>query len=174
MLERFFQRQSKGGTARSWSLPRIEGRQTLPVPHPPGAHAHIVRDGSVGERRGDPWPLGAAAGSSGPAGEREPRRLQGHCHRAGAASAAWFSRPRFVDREGAAGQGHAVEGVNGAFCRPAVRHFDEAKAAGAAGLAVGHDSDSLDRAIWLEELAEVLLRGGKGEVAHKNIHVRVL
>ena len=38
-----------------------------------------------------------------------------------------FSRPRFVDRKGAAGQGHAVEGVNGTLRRLAVWHFDEAK-----------------------------------------------
>jgi hypothetical protein len=52
----------------------------------------------------------------------------------------------------------------------AVRHLDEAKAAGAAGLTVGHDSDRLDRAIGFEELAEVLLRGRKSEVTHKNAH----
>ena len=69
----------------------------------------------------------------------------------------------------------AVEGVNGAFRRMAVRHLDEAKAPRAAGLTVGHDPDRVDAAIGLEELAEVLLRGGKGEVAHKNIRpVQVL
>ena len=41
---------------------------------------------------------------------------------------AWFPRPRFVDREGAAGQGRAVEGVYGRLRRAAVRHLDEAKA----------------------------------------------
>jgi len=48
---------------------------------------------------------------------------------------AWFPRPRFVDREGATSELRAVEGVNGATRRMALRHLDEAKAAGAAGLA---------------------------------------
>ena len=84
---------------------------------------------------------------------------------------AWFPRPRFVDREGAAGQGRAVEGVYGRLRRAAVRHLDEAKAPRPTGLAVSHDPDRLDAAIGLEELEEVLLRGGKRQVAHKNVHV---
>ena len=40
----------------------------------------------------------------------------------------------------------------------------------AAGLAVGHDPDRLDSAIGFEELAEVLLRRGKSQVAHKHGH----
>jgi hypothetical protein len=80
---------------------------------------------------------------------------------------AGFSRPRFVDRESAAGEGRAVEGVNGRLRRVTVRHLDEAKAPRAAGLAVGHDPDRVDAAIGLEELVEVLLRGGKRQVAHK-------
>src|SRR4030095_5480147 len=63
---------------------------------------------------------------------------------------AWFPRPRFVDREGAAGQGRAVEGVYGRLRRAAVRHLDEAKAPRPTGLAVGHDPDRLDAAIGLE------------------------
>jgi hypothetical protein len=45
--------------------------------------------------------------------------------------------PRFVHGEGAASEGRAVEGVNRAVRRMAVGHLDEAKAAGAVGLAVG-------------------------------------
>ena len=48
---------------------------------------------------------------------------------------AWFPRSRFVDREGATGQGRAIEGVNGRLRCAVVRHLDEAKAPGAAGLA---------------------------------------
>src|SRR5712692_8368851 len=81
-----------------------------------------------------------------------------------------FPRLGFVDREGAAGQCWTVEGLNGALGRAAVRHLDEAKAPRAAALAVGHDPDRVDGARGLEELAEVLLRGGKSQVAHKNIH----
>ena len=85
-----------------------------------------------------------------------------------------FSRPRFVDREGAAGQGHAVEGVNGTLRCAVVRHLDEAKTPRTAGLAVGHDPDGFYRSIRLEELTQVLIRRGKSQVAHKDIHVRVL
>src|SRR5262245_17377395 len=59
----------------------------------------------------------------------------------------------------AAGQGRAVEGVNGRLRRAVVRHFDEAKAPRTTGFTVGHDPDRVDAAIRLEELAEVLLRG---------------
>ena len=83
---------------------------------------------------------------------------------------AWFPRPRFVDGEGTARALCAIESVNGAFCRVAVRHLDEAKAAGAAGLAVGHNPNRVDGTIRLEELTQVLLRGGKSQVAHKDIH----
>ena len=50
-------------------------------------------------------------------------------------------RPCFVDREGAAGQGQAVEGVNGALHRLAVWHLDEARTPRTASLAVGHHPD---------------------------------
>src|SRR5206468_12111160 len=63
-----------------------------------------------------------------------------------------------------------IESFNGACCRVAVRHLDEAKAAGAAGLAVGHNPNRVDGTIRLEELTQVLLRGGKSQVAHKDMH----
>jgi hypothetical protein len=83
---------------------------------------------------------------------------------------AWLSRPCCIDREGAAGQGRAVERVNGPLRRGAVRHLDEAKTPCTASLAVGHNPDGFYRAIRLEELAQVLLRRGKSQVAHKNVH----
>src|SRR5262249_32041337 len=86
----------------------------------------------------------------------------------------WFPRPRFVDGEGTASDLRAVEGVNGTLRRGAVRHLDKAKTSRAAGLAVGHNSDALDRAIRLKELAEVLLRRGKRQVAHKDIQVSIM
>jgi hypothetical protein len=84
---------------------------------------------------------------------------------------AGFPRPCFVDRESAAGQGHAVEGVHGTVRCAVVRHLDEAKTPRTTGLAIGHDPDRLDRARGFEELAEVPLRRGKSQVAHKNVHV---
>jgi hypothetical protein len=76
------------------------------------------------------------------AGPRLPARL--------AWLTAGFPRPRFVDREGPSSELHAVQGVNGTCCRPALWHFDEAKAAGAPGLAVRHNLDRLDCSIRLK------------------------
>src|SRR5499433_3254071 len=75
-----------------------------------------------------------------------------------------LARPRFIDREGTAGQGRAVEGVYGRLRRAGVRHLDEAKTPRTPGLTVGHDPDCVDAAIRLEELAEVLFRGRKSQV----------
>ena len=81
-----------------------------------------------------------------------------------------FARPRFIDREGAAGQGRAVEGINGRLRCAGIRHLDEAKALRTTGLTVGHHPDCVDATIRLEELAEVLLRGRKRQVTHKDMH----
>ena len=53
-----------------------------------------------------------------------------------------------------------------AVCAARLSGISTKPAAGAAGLAVGH-SDGFYCAIRLEELAQVLLRRGKSQVAHK-------
>src|SRR5262245_8891509 len=52
-----------------------------------------------------------------------------------------------------------------------IRHLDEAKAAWAAGLPIGHHPDGVHRAIRFKEGAEGLLGGRKRQVPHKDVHV---
>src|SRR5262245_10561458 len=52
-----------------------------------------------------------------------------------------------------------------------IRHLDEAKAAWAASLAIGHDPHRVHRAIRRKEVAERLLGGRKRQVAHKDVHI---
>ena len=85
-----------------------------------------------------------------------------------------FARLRFIDREGTARKLLALEPGNGGFRRGAVRHLDEAKAFGAAGVAIGNDPDLVHSAIWLKELAKVMVCGGERQIANINIHGRFL
>src|SRR6266568_5838251 len=69
-----------------------------------------------------------------------------------------FARLRFIDREGTARKLLALEPGNGAFRRGAVGHLDEAKAFGAASVAISNDPDLVHSAIGLKELAKVMVR----------------
>ena len=51
-----------------------------------------------------------------------------------------------------------MEPLNGGLCRTAIRHFDEAKTFGAAGLTVGNETHLVHSTVRLEELAEVMLQ----------------
>ena len=53
-----------------------------------------------------------------------------------------------------------------AFAVGAVGHFDEAKAFGAAGVAVHNDLDLVHSAIRLKELAKVIIRGGERKITN--------
>jgi hypothetical protein len=43
-----------------------------------------------------------------------------------------------------------------------------------AGVTIGNDIDRVHSTIRLEDLAEVMIRGVKGEIADKNIHASIL
>ena len=45
---------------------------------------------------------------------------------------------------------------------------------GAAGVAIGNDPDLVHSAIWLKELAKVMVCGGERQIANINIHGRFL
>jgi hypothetical protein len=87
---------------------------------------------------------------------------------------AWFTRFRFIDRQGTASELFALEPGNGGFRRGVVGHFDEAKAFGSAGIAVHNDPDLVHSAIRLKELAKVIIGGGERQITNINIHGRVL
>jgi hypothetical protein len=113
-----------------------------------------------------------------PLQQRPPRRgAVSHTRDLPAGSAgltARGTRLRFIDREGTAGQLRALESGNGGCRHGAVRHLDEGKAFGAAGIAINNDPDLVHHAIRLEELAEVMISRAEGKVAYIDIHASYL
>ena len=85
-----------------------------------------------------------------------------------------FAWLRFIDREGPARKLLALEPSNGGFRRGAVGHLDEAKAFGAAGVAIGNHMDRVHGTILLKELAQVMIGGAECKIAYKDIHATVL
>ena len=83
---------------------------------------------------------------------------------------AWLTRLCFVDRQGAAIEVFAIEPLNRRLRRTAVCHFDEAKTPRTAGLAVSNETHIVHRTILLEELADVIFRGGKRQIANIDSH----
>ena len=80
----------------------------------------------------------------------------------------------FIDREGTARKLRAVESGNDGCRRGAVGHLDEAKAFGAAGVAINNDPARVHHALRLKELAKVMVGGGERQIANINIHRRCL
>ena len=85
-----------------------------------------------------------------------------------------FTRLRFIDCESTARKLRALESSNGVFRRGAVGHLDEAKAFGAAGVAINNDTDLVHNTIRLKKLAKVMVCGGERQIANINIHKRFL
>src|SRR4029077_13785567 len=75
----------------------------------------------------------------------------------------------FVDVQGAAAQFLAIEGGNRLLGFGGVCHFDERKAAGTAGIAIGHDADLLDRPMGFEQRPQLCFSGAVGDVANKQL-----
>src|SRR6266511_1955764 len=82
----------------------------------------------------------------------------------------WFPGPGFVDGERPPCELGALEPSDGGVGSRTVGHLDKAEAFGAAGLPIHNDAALVHHAIRLEELAEVMIRHAKGEIAHINIH----
>src|SRR5712671_7741539 len=85
------------------------------------------------------------------------------------ASAAFGFRPRFVDVQGAPTGLGTVERGDRLISILVAGHFHEAKAAGAPGIAVRHDTDTVDLPICLEHLAKLVFGGAEAQIAYKNI-----
>jgi hypothetical protein len=85
-----------------------------------------------------------------------------------------FTRLGFIDGESPAFELFAVEPLHGGCGRRTVGHLDKPKAFGAPGVPVGNHIDLVHHSIRLEELAEVMIRCTKRQVAYKNIHAKIL
>jgi len=77
--------------------------------------------------------------------------------------------PSFVDIDGASTELAAVECGDGFFAIFIAVHFDEAKATGASGIAIGHDADTVDLTVAFENLPEFVFTGIETEIPHKDV-----
>src|SRR4051794_36327135 len=84
----------------------------------------------------------------------------------------WFTRLGLIDCERTAVELFAVESLHSGFGSGAVRHLDETETTGLAGIAIGNDIHLVHRPIRFEELAEVISRRIKRDIAHINVHVQ--
>jgi hypothetical protein len=75
----------------------------------------------------------------------------------------------FINVHGSSVQLRAIQLLDGGLGFAAIGHLDESKAARLASVTVGYDIDALDSAVLRESCEQVVLRGLKIEVPHKNI-----
>jgi hypothetical protein len=78
-------------------------------------------------------------------------------------------RTRFIHVQGAPANLGAVQRRNSFLSVFRSCHFDEAKAARASGIPVGHDADSVHLSMCLEQLAQFIFRSVEVEVPNKNV-----
>jgi hypothetical protein len=88
---------------------------------------------------------------------------------ASAASAAFGLRARFIHVNGASANLGTVQSGDGFLSILVAGHLDETEAAGASGVAVGHDADTIDLPMRLKKLPQFLFVGVEAEVSYKNI-----
>src|SRR6266853_3309687 len=91
-----------------------------------------------------------------------------------AAAGALFARLGDIDREGAAIQLLAVQGVNGLLSFLGGAHGDESEAAGAAGHAIHHQVGFGDRAMRREGVLQVVLGDLRGNNTKKQVITHVI
>jgi hypothetical protein len=84
-------------------------------------------------------------------------------------AAAFFLWPGFIDVERPTIEFPPVESGNGLLTLAIVAHFYEAEASGAAGIAVGYDVYTLNRAIGLKHGSNRIFGSAEAEVSNKNI-----
>src|ERR1035441_1444796 len=90
-------------------------------------------------------------------------------------AAALGFRPSLVDIECTAIEISTVEGRNGAVRFSGVRHFDERKSAGAAGVAVGYEVDTIHLSVGLEERTDGRFSCCEIQIAYKDVfHIVVM
>jgi hypothetical protein len=86
-----------------------------------------------------------------------------------AATAALDFGTRFVHVQGASANLSAVQRRNGFLSIFPTGHFDEAEAARAPGIPVGHDADAVHLSVYLEKLPQFVFRSVEVEVANKDV-----
>ena len=92
-----------------------------------------------------------------------PRALPARALPEAAAATAVLAGTGLVHLQGAATHLRAVEGLDGSL-GVLGGHLDETEAAGAAGLAIVDQADALDLAVGGEEVAQLVLGGGVGQI----------
>jgi hypothetical protein len=119
-----------------------------------------------GHPTGWPWlPIGYTGGDARTETESLP---------AGPTLTAGLPRLGRVDGERPATEVFAIESLNRRLRGTVVCHVDEAKPPRPAGLAVGNEIHLIHRTIGLKELADIIFRGGKRQIANIDIHGMVL
>jgi hypothetical protein len=88
---------------------------------------------------------------------------------AAAGCAAFCLGARFVHIESAASHLVSIQGRDRLFAVFGIRHFDEAKTARTAGVAVRHDRHSIDLSILFEQLAELIFPSVETEIPNEDI-----
>src|ERR1017187_4417438 len=90
-------------------------------------------------------------------------------------AAALGFRPSLVNIERTAIEISTIEGRNGAVRFGGVRHFDERKSAGAAGVAVGYEVDTIHLSVGLEERTDGRFSCCEIQIAYKDVfHIVVM
>src|SRR5262249_24530895 len=102
-------------------------------------------------------PAPAAAGPAAPAAATAQAPAAASAAAAPVAAAPGYGSFGFLDLDGAAVEVGAVEAADGLLGFLRRRHFDEAEAARATGVPVGHDACGLDAADCRECLAQTLV-----------------
>jgi hypothetical protein len=88
---------------------------------------------------------------------------------ASATSTAFYLRTRFIYIERASANLAAVESGYRFFAFLSICHFDEAEAARASGVTVGHDADAIYLSMSGEELPQFVFGSIEIQVANKDI-----
>jgi hypothetical protein len=84
-------------------------------------------------------------------------------------AAAFFLWPGLIDVQGPAIEFPPIQRGNRLFALTVITHFDEAKAPGAPGFAVGYDVHTIHRAVSLKHRSNRIFSSTETEISNKNV-----